>query len=201
MICPVELASEVSAWKAAWGKTPEGVADFAVQAGPHRGYPCGPFFLVPLGSGGGITSRQGRRGQMLPAGKGKQFGFFFRQDKGAFDDVLQLANIAGPGMSLQRAARLPGKDFARPAGLPAQRGEEMPGQRHDIRQPLPQRRQLNRKNREPVVQVLAKLARRHARGQVRVGRRNHPHVHMRGPRCPAAAVPPPGESAAAWPAC
>src|SRR5439155_894805 len=57
------------------------------------------------------------------------------------------------------------------------RRDEVVGQERDVLAPLPEGWQLDRDRVDPVVQVLAELARPHRLGEVAVGRRHEPDVH------------------------
>ena len=56
--------------------------------------------------------------------------------------------------------------------------QKMPGQRRDIRGPLAQRRHRDRKNMQPIEQVLAEAAGFDVGDQVAIGGRNEPHVDL-----------------------
>ena len=90
-----------------------------------------------------------------------------REDDGALEDVLQLADVARPRVRHQPAqgGRV---DPVKPPGDPRRElVEEVLRQERDILRPLAERRELDREDAEPVVQVFAErlLARRPSSGR------------------------------------
>ena len=95
-----------------------------------------------------------------------------------------------------RAAASAARRFGR---RPAPR-QEMLGQRHDVGQPLPQRRHMHRNHVEPVEQILAERAVAHRAGEVAMGRGDD-RARRPPPACRRPASPPaPATRAGAWPA-
>src|SRR5439155_16878032 len=97
------------------------------------------------GRDGGITVLEIRRRQDRPAG----------QQGGALDGVLELAYVAGPRTRRERGARL-GRERERATGAEAR--QEMVRQELDVPAPLAQRREHERDDGQPVVQVGAEAA-------------------------------------------
>ena len=100
------------------------------------------------------------------------------------DDVLELANVAGPAVPLQalRSLRIQ-VDLAQSQPLPVD-VEEVFGQRLDVAGPIAQRRQRQDRDLEPVVQVLAEAPGADGIRQIDVRGSDQPHVDR--DRCPAA---------------
>jgi hypothetical protein len=88
------------------------------------------------------------------------------------DDVLQLADVAWPRMALQSRLGRDAQPQARPTSARAVRCQKMARQRDDVLDPLPQCRDQQGKDVEPIEQVLAKQALRHGVGDVPIGRGN-----------------------------
>ncbi len=63
------------------------------------------------------------------------------------NDVLQLTNVAGPGVTEQRSTRLQRQHRRPDAQLLAVLGKKMLGQRHDVAAPFTQRRQVEGRRR------------------------------------------------------
>ena len=82
--------------------------------------------------------------------------------------VLELAHVPGPVVGEERAQRL-GREAQRAAGARARTREEEDGDGLDVLSPLAQRRQLDGEHLQPIVEVLAEGAGRHALAQVPVG--------------------------------
>ena len=96
------------------------------------------------------------------------------QGERARDHVLELAHVARPVVGLQERARL-GRD-RRALAAPVLRREVLGEERH-VLAPVAQRRDPDRDDVEPVVEVLAELAGLHRRLEVAVRRGDHPRVH------------------------
>ena len=97
---------------------------------------------------------------------------------------LQFPDIPGPGVGLKgRDGR--GAEAAYPAvaGLGKPPHKEM-GQQHDVLTACPERRELQRDHRDPVVKLLRKRACAHRLGKLRTGRTDHPGVYCAIPTLP-----------------
>ena len=90
------------------------------------------------------------------------------------DDVLQLADVPGPAVGLERAQRLLGE-----GDLPLRPRELMLDERADVLGPLAQRGHADVHHVEAVHQVFAELAGRDGGHDVLVGGRDHAHVDLR----------------------
>ena len=101
-----------------------------------------------------------------------------RQQQHPLHHIAQLAHIPRPPILLQRLNRLARKLFLLPIILLVQLPREMLRQHANILAPLPQRRQHNRKHKNPVIQILAKRPLPHLLFQIAMRRHNHPHIHM-----------------------
>ena len=104
-------------------------------------------------------------------------GIQTRHDRRRPHHVPQLAHVAGPRMTEQPAH---GRwiDARSHAGLAADVVEETADQDGDVSLPLAQRRQLDLQLAQPVIEVGAKRARRHARPEVHGAGRDHAHVEL-----------------------
>ena len=117
----------------------------------------------------GALRRAGRSGQdELGAG---------REDERALQEVLELADVPGPLVRLERAPHV--LRHPRRAAVHRRRvaGEEVGRERPDVLAPVAQRRQLHREHREPVVEVGPEGAARDHLLEVPVGRGDDAHVH------------------------
>ena len=122
-----------------------------------------------------VDAVQGRR-QML----GQHQALAAQKQRGALHDVLQLADIAGPGVTLEHIHHGQGKAHVLP---PVGRGEfcnKMTGQGQDILGAQAQRRQRNGKDIQAVEQITAEAPLLHHPFQVAVGGGDEAHVHMSG---------------------
>ncbi len=97
-----------------------------------------------------------------------------RQPDQLFDDVPELADVAGPPVCLQRPTRL-----VREAEIARGDREEMLQQRVHVVGPLPERRHVEVDDAQPVQQVLAELAGSDELVQVAIGGGDHAHVDPR----------------------
>src|SRR5258708_20954605 len=131
----------------------------------------------------GRTVRLVRRGRAL-AQRGGQIGgadgYALGEEDGALEDVLQLADVAGPRVGGQRGQRvvLDGPDVLlqpRVVLLPEVLDEE-----RNVLAPLAQGRQEDRHHVEPVEEVLAEPAGGDLAGQVARGGGDEAHLDPRG---------------------
>jgi nitroreductase len=77
-----------------------------------------------------------------------------REDDCALQDVLQVADVARPGIRLEPADR-GGIDAVKPPGVPRRElVEKVLRQERDVLRPITERRDLDREDTQPVVQVL-----------------------------------------------
>src|SRR5208283_3998442 len=100
------------------------------------------------------------------------------QNHRAFQRILQLAHIPRPVVIQQQPSRLLVRALHVLAKLLVVVRQEKLHQRQNIFLAFPQRRQINRNNRQPVIEVLAETPLPHFFLEVPVGRGNHPHVHL-----------------------
>src|SRR5262249_43616993 len=94
------------------------------------------------------------------------------------DRVLELADVAGPGVRDQRAIRGRRERAALATEARGRRGEEVLDQERHVLGPLAQRRQRDADDVQPIVQVLAELAALRLRFQVLIRRREHADVDL-----------------------
>src|ERR1700722_13732845 len=112
--------------------------------------------------------------------------FAARQDDGALDKVLKLANVSRPircGQLFQGGGR---NGFDRFLHLPGESLNEVTHQQRNILPALTQGRYLNGENVQPVVEIAPKLARLNHRFQIAVGRSDETEVHFAGLGTPEA---------------
>src|SRR5207249_3142235 len=101
-----------------------------------------------------------------------------RHQDAALGRVIQLADVARPRMIEQRLQR-PRLEAGDVLPVPLRvLPEEVVGERGDVLAPLAKRRQLNLDRVQPEEQVLAEAARRDLFGEVRVRRRDDPHIDL-----------------------
>ena len=106
-------------------------------------------------AGGGVASD--RRGGDDLCGKIFEADVFaFAQQDRAFDDVLQLADVAGPAIALQRGQSFFGEADDTLTGIFADAGEEVRGELRDVAGALAERRELEVDDVDAIEQVLAK---------------------------------------------
>ena len=130
-------------------------------------------------AGGALRGGRSRRPDARRAGSsGSDELGAGREDERALHEVLELAHVAGPVVRLERA---PGV-LADPRRAAVHRRrvarEEVQGERTDLLAPLAQRRQLDREDREPVVEVRAERAARDHLLEVAVRRGDDAHVDL-----------------------
>src|SRR5437899_1614963 len=113
-----------------------------------------------------LTGRESRRGKPELCG-GDEPGV--RNDQRSLDRVLELADVPRPRVRHQQlpgVATQPRLPLAHPL---AQAADEFLGEEHHVLAALAQRRQVNRKHAEPVIEILTELATRHCVREVSVG--------------------------------
>lgn len=71
-----------------------------------------------------------------------------------FNPVLQLADIARPGIGLDLTDGLGGETGI----VRLDSRQEMPGEQQDVLSPLPERSHMKRKNGYPVIEIFAETA-------------------------------------------
>ncbi|KFB70942.1 MAG: hypothetical protein AW09_003941 [Candidatus Accumulibacter phosphatis] len=94
----------------------------------------------------------------------------------SLDNVFQFADIAWPGPALQGSLGGGGQAQARTTGAAAVCSQKMTRQGSDILTALPQGRDHQWKDVEPIEQILAKQAPRHAVGDVPIGGGNDTQI-------------------------
>src|SRR4029077_12590374 len=99
-----------------------------------------------------------------------------RNDERAFDHVLQFADVAWPGIRLQRfeSLLLNMLDLL-PSSLPV-KIDEIAYKQRDVLSSFAQGRQFNGKDAEPVVKITPKGALRDSRLQITICRGNHADI-------------------------
>ena len=108
---------------------------------------------------------------------GKNCFVVFRKNKGPLHDMTQLTHVAGPWVFFQQAACGIGNRLGRMVAFPAEGAKKMASQRKDIFGPLPQRNQIDWKDGNSIVEVLAECLFGHAFAQFGVGGCDDAHIH------------------------
>lgn len=98
------------------------------------------------------------------------------EDHGAENRVFELAHIAGPGIAGQKLFGLGCDGVDLLAFRLGEAGQEMPRQHHDVFTAFPQRRDIDRKDVEAVIQILAELTGLDLFPQVAVGGRDQTDI-------------------------
>ena len=101
----------------------------------------------------------------------------FGQDRRALHDVAELTNVPRPEILLEQVDRFLIHGADRLAVALVELRQEVLGQQRDVLPAIAQRRQLDGEHVQPVIQVLAQLARLDRLHRVDVGCGNHPHIH------------------------
>jgi len=96
----------------------------------------------------------------------------FREQQGALQDIPKLTNIAWPVVRLERGGRARRQGQGWTLELPREGFEERGREQRDVADALPQRRQMDLRDVQAVVQVAAKTPALHLGTQVAVGRGN-----------------------------
>ena len=123
------------------------------------------------------------------------------QDEGPLRHIAELADVPGPGIGLQPGFGVGVQGGHLPPHLAAESEQEVAQQRQDVLGPFPQRRQGNREDLQPVIQIRAELAGGQRFLQIPVGGRDDPHIHPEVPRSPRGGESSfPRSGGAAWPA-
>jgi hypothetical protein len=91
-------------------------------------------------------------------------------------DVRELTHVAGPRVPEQACARVGGERERGQLVVGSDAAEEVFGEEKDVVAALAQRRQTQRHDREPVIEVLAELVLSRRRREVFVARADHPDV-------------------------
>ena len=133
-----------------------------------------------VGSRGRWPSLRGRGRRKLEGGRRYLGGL--GEERGAGDDVLQLADVAGPLVREEGGAGVCGQRLRRPRRAGRRLAEKPLGERHDVIRALAEGRQAHRDHREAMVEVRAEATLASARLQVLAGRRDDPHVDRHAAR-------------------
>ena len=130
---------------------------------------------IPASKISGTTARRSRSVGRAPASGSA------KRSATRSSDVLQLADVPGPGVAAE-----PREDRAERAALRLGRAvpeegalEQLLGDERDVLAPLPQRRDVDRQDVEPEVEILAELAAADALAELAVRRREDAHVDRR----------------------
>lgn len=108
-------------------------------------------------------------------------GLTERLERRPTDHMLQLADIAWPGVCQQRLLGRRRQAQATQAQARPVEFEKMPGQQQNVLATLAQRRNVHRVGRETMVKVRAKALLAYLVMQLAVAGGNHPHIHMTWP--------------------
>ena len=99
-----------------------------------------------------------------------------RGDSQAAAGVHQLAHVARPIEGDERALRRGREQFGLDAELLSRDAQVVMQELRNVLAPIAQRRNLDADHIQPMQQVLAEVPRLHARLEILVGRRDHPHI-------------------------
>ena len=111
---------------------------------------------------------------------------FIAQNRGTFEHITQLTNVAGPTVGQQRVTRLIRQARRRATHRLAQLPQELLGEQGHIGDALSERRQRKVEHLQPVEQVFAELPLLDGLTQVAIAGRDHAHVRFLGARAPEA---------------
>ncbi len=107
-----------------------------------------------------------------------------RKNDRTLDEVLQLANVAGPERSLQRVHRGAWNDGDPALERPRELVDEMMDERGNVVRPLAQRRHLYGKDIQPVIEIAAEQSIGDHLLEIAVRGRDQPHVNPLRARAP-----------------
>src|SRR5580704_5571873 len=168
----LHLADQRSALQAKFGRC-------TVRAADH---PSGCFKCLQNHGAFGVlkSSRRRRNGCRLSSSSRQRIGkhAIVGEDHGAFDQVLQRANITRPMVLAERRYGFQRNVLDLPAQPAAENLDKMCHQRRDVFAARPQSWQYQGKNIETVVEVTTKFATIHHLYQVAVRRGDEPYVHL-----------------------
>ena len=99
-------------------------------------------------------------------------------DQQPLDQVAQLPDVARPVIELHHFQRLWGDVFDPQPLFLRMHAEKMPGQQRDVLFPLAQRRDHHRQHVQPIEQVVPEIPLLDFLGQILVGGRDDPDVHL-----------------------
>ena len=116
-----------------------------------------------------------RRGQLQIGGLD---GFGIRQDRGALDGVLKLADVAGPGVAAQGRGSIGREAQIRFAEFAAEAVEKVVRQQQDVFAALAECRNRDGHGGNAEVEILAKRFRGHRFAQIFVGSGQNAHVNI-----------------------
>src|SRR6266550_5225206 len=102
--------------------------------------------------------------------------FSFEHNHGPLDNVLQLADITGPGIRYKKIQRLLVNPADALSCFSSETIDEVLDQQGNVFSSFPQRRNLNRKNVEAVKQIAAKCTSSDGSLQVAIGGGDDPYV-------------------------
>jgi hypothetical protein len=106
------------------------------------------------------------------------------QQDHALHRVRELPHVTRPGVSGENAPRLGQQHARRQTVVGTRAGQEMLGQREDIRPAATQRWQVPRDDREPMVEILAKAALVHGSLEIDARRCHHRDIDRLLSRAP-----------------
>src|SRR5207249_432326 len=100
------------------------------------------------------------------------------QNRRAFDAILQLAHVARPAVGAELLFRGGREDERLLVQVVAEAIDEVARQRRDVVEPLAQRRNGDRKDRQPEVEIFAVLPRRDRGFEVAIRCGDDAHIHL-----------------------
>ena len=132
-----------------------------------------------------IHANSTRRGRPFSEGGGKVFDVdlpLAPQDHQPLDQILELADVARPVVVADPVqSPLGDADGASLALLPVHRFEEMLGEQRNVLPAVSERRNFDREDADPIVEIGAENPIGHFLAQVPVRRRDDSHVDLLGP--------------------
>src|SRR5262249_37115515 len=103
------------------------------------------------------------------------------QNHRPLDHILKLTDVAGPRILAKRLEMRSADERRGDSDARRRHADEMHRELRDILDSLPERRQLNRKDAEPVIQILPESAVRHLLGEIAIRGGHDSHGDMASP--------------------
>ena len=100
------------------------------------------------------------------------------QNGGPFHQVLEFAHVPRPGVGLQLGNCSLRESLVFEPVFAVEHFQKPGGEFGNILEPFPERRDVEGKHVQPVVQILPELPLGHGLDQIPVGACNHPHIHF-----------------------
>ncbi len=133
--------------------------------------------------GGAGPQRAATAGRLQPETR-RGHGGALPEQRHPFHDVAELSHVPGPRVAEEGRARLSRQGLERHPVLLAGAPQKVLGEAKDVLAPLPERRQPQRDDGQPVVEILPEPASPDSRLQVLAGGGHEPDVDRLAPRAP-----------------